>query len=206
MSLTIATNCDTQDQPYSSSGIDWVDVDVSADYLVFSAGNDQVKDGEPLPSSANLNSAGTRIIGSDVDIAHYFLADFGANELKEISLAGNQNKRYVFGFSFDEATGSEPVLEVWDDSDMDSFDDYTLGAGVATSSWVRGITTTAGLPGAGWSGSRLAGSANGHFLWLNNETGALGAAGVLYCQLRIVVPASYPYDGAETPVWVVKFT
>ena len=204
--LTIAVNHDTQDLPYGTSGVDFVDLDVSADYLVFSAGSAAVADGQSLPSTADLNSAGTVIIGSDVDIAKYLLADNSANELKEIFNAGNQNKRYVFAFSFDGATASEPVLEVWDDSDMDSFDDYTLGNGVASSSWIRGITTTAGLPGVSWIGSRLAGSASGNFLWLNNESGALGAAGVLYCQLRIVVPASYPYSAQESPVWVCKFT
>lgn len=204
--LTIAVNCDNQDQPYGTSGVDWVDVDVSNDYLIFTAGSDTVKDGETLPSSSDLNQAGTIIIGSDVDIAHYLLADYNANQLKEIDLAGNQNKRYVFAFSFDGGTGSEPVLEVWDDSDMDSIDDYCLGNGVASNSWIRGITTTDGLPGASWTGSRLAGSSSGNFLWLNNQNGALGVAKVLYCQLRIVIPASYPYSAAETPVFVVKYT
>ncbi len=204
--LTIAVNNSATDLAYGTSGVDWTVIDTGLDYLVFSAGSATVADGQPLPSSSDLNQAGTIIIGSDVDVAVYLLADNSANILKEIDLAGNQNKRYVFAFSFDGATGSEPVLEVWDDSDMDSIDNYSLGTGVASSSWIRGITTTDGLPGDSWTGSRLAGSASGNFLWLNNENGALSGADVLYCQLRIVVPASFPYSSAETPVWVCKYT
>ncbi len=204
--LVIAVNNSATDSPYGTSGVDWTIIDVSLDYLIFSAGSATVADGQALPSSSDLNQAGTVIIGTDVDVAVYLLADNSANQLKEIDLAGNQNKRYVFAFSFDGATGSEPVLEVWDDSDMDSNDNYSLGAGVASSSWVRGITTTDGLPGVSWSGSRLAGSASGNFLWLNNENGALSGAAVLYCQLRIVVPANFPYSAAETPVFVCKYT
>jgi hypothetical protein len=205
--LQIAVNTDaTQDLAYNTSGVDWVDMDVSADYLLFSAGSTEVADTKDLPTVTERNQAGTVITDSDVAMAHYFLADNSDNELKEIFLAGNQNKRYVFAFDFDGATSSEPVLEVWDDSDLDSIDNHSLGAGTASSSWIRGITTTDGLPGADWVGSRLAGSASGNYLNLNNGGGALTGAKTLYCQLKVIVPASYAYSGAEQNVFVVKYT
>ena len=93
----------------------------------------------------------------------------------------------------------------WDDTDLDSIDSVVLGSGVASSSWFRGITTTDALPGAAWTGSRLAGSSDGNFLWLNDENGALSVAKVLYCNLKVIVPASFANPGAETPVFVVKY-
>ena len=210
--LTIAVNADTQDQPYGNSGVDWVDVVPGTDSLIFSQGSDTVKDGEAIPGSQALSQAGVRISASKQVVPKYFLADISDNLLKEIHNAGDNNKRYVFAFSFDGATASEPVLEVWDDSDMDSIDYYSLGNGVASSSWIWGIVTTDALPGSGWlgteptTGSRLAGSSDGHFLWLNNENGALTGAKVLYCNLRIIVPANAPYGSAETPLFVIKYT
>jgi len=205
--LQIAMNTDaSQDLAYGTSSVDWVDVDTSADYLLFSAGSTEVADGKDLPTVTERNQAGMVITGAEQEVTHYFLADNSANELKEIFLGGNQNKRYVYAFDFDGATSSEPVLEVWDDSDLDSITNHSLGAGTASSSWVRGITTTAGLPGADWVGSRLAGAASGNYLNLNNGGGALSGAATLYCQLKVLIPASYSYSGNEAPVFVVKFT
>jgi hypothetical protein len=206
--LTIAMNTDaTQDLAYGTSGVDWVDFDAAADYILFSAGTaGVVADGEDLPTVTERNQAGMVITGSEQEVTHYFLADNSDDELKEMFLAGNKNKRYVFAFDFDGATSSEPVLEVWDDTDLDSITNHSLGAGTASSSWIRGITTTAGLPGADWVGSRLAGAASGNYLNLNNGSGALSGATTLYCQLKVIVPASYNYSGAETPVFVVKYT
>ena len=132
------------------------------------------------------------------------------DELKEIDGMGNNNKRYVVAFSFGSGgTASEPVFELWDDIDLDSIDVTELGAGVASSSWWRGITTTDALPGVDWalSGgfSRLAGASDGHFLWLNNENGALSGADVLYCNLAIVIPSTAIVGNSSTPVWAVKY-
>ncbi|MHA2012763.1 MAG: hypothetical protein ACTSWG_10390 [Candidatus Helarchaeota archaeon] len=143
--------------------------------------------------------------GSEQTFDTYLLSDADANELKEIFLMGSGNNRYVLAFDFDGATASEPVLEAWDDSDFDSFDLTVLGSGTASASWIRGITTTSGSPGASWTGSRLAGSADGYFLWLNDENGALSGADTLYCQLKVVVPSTQTDAGAETPLLVVKY-
>ena len=185
--LQIAMNNSSSDSPYGTSGISWTDVDVSADYLLFSAGSTEVADGEDLPTVTERNQAGMVITGAEQEVTHYFLADNSANELKEIFLGGNQNKRYVYAFDFDGATSSEPVLEVWDDTDLDTITNNSLGAGTASSSWIRGVTTTAGLPGADWVGSRLAGAASGNYLNLNAGGGALSGAETLYCQLKVLI-------------------
>jgi len=203
--LTIYTNCDTQDEELDTSGVDFVEVDTDNDYIIFSDGSTTVADGEAIPSAQALNQAGIVISDAEQVVSKYFLADISQSELKEIHNAGNQNKRYVFAFSFNGATASEPVLEVWDNSSLNTYADYSLGASDATSSWIRGVVTTLGLPGANWIGSKLAGSTDGHYLELNNGSGALTVADVLYCNLKVVVPASFANAGAEAPVLCVKY-
>jgi len=205
--LTIAVNHSTEDSPYNTSGVDWIDVNLDNDTLIFSAGSDVVKDGESIPGDSALNQAGSRINeGVAVIIDKYFLADVDVNLLKEVYNMGNQNKRYVLGFSFDDETTSEPVLEVWDDSTMLTVASVALGAGTPSNSWYKGVVTTDALPGADWAGSALAGASDGHFLQLNNGNGALSVADVLYCNLKIIVPVTVTDSGAFTPVIVCKYT
>jgi hypothetical protein len=206
MALTIYVNTGTADLARDDSGSIFTQMNLTNDKLIFSAGSDVVKDGEPIPTTQQLNSAAMLITTSDVECPHFFLSDFSEDELVEIHNAGNQNKRYTFCAAFDAATASEPILEIWDDTDLDSIDNYCLGEGVASSSFFRGITTTAGLPGAGWTGKRLAGSADNHFLWLNNESGALSGAADLYFQLRITIPANFSNAAFEAPVFAIKYT
>lgn len=203
--LLIYANCDTSDQPLETSGVDWVEISPANDSLIFSAGSDVVIDGGVIPGDTQLNQAGIVLTGAELTVSKYFLADISDAELKQIHNMGAGNYRYVLAFEFDASTASEPVLEVWDDSDLDSIDSVCLGSGTASSSWFRGITTTDGLPGASWTGSRLAGSSDGYFLWLNNENGALSGADTLYCQAKIVIPATQIDGGANTPVIVCKY-
>lgn len=204
--LIIALNADTQDLAYNSSSVDWVDVDLDNDSLIFTGGSDVVKDGEPIPSASELTQAGILLTGSQQTVALHLLADISANELKEIHNMGDQDKRYVMAFDFDGPTASEPVLEAWDNDSLNSINNVSLGAGVATSSWLRGVVTTDGLPGASWTGQRLAGASDGHFLKLNNDNGALSVAKTLYCNLKLVIPAVQTVGVAETPVLVCKYT
>jgi len=205
--LKIYANVGTQDSEVGVSGASWQELDTDNDRIIFSAGSDSVKDGEPSPSDTQLNSAGIYLYTGhpEITVDKYFLDDVSANELKEIVNMGADNKQYVLGFSFDGATASEPVLEIWDDSDMDTVALTALGAGTPSSSWYRGITTTDGLPGVAWTGSRLAGSSDGNYLWLNNENGALVGADVLYCQLKVVIPSIQNDAGAEQPIIAVKY-
>jgi hypothetical protein len=207
--MTVLVNCDTQDLSYGTSGVDWVEVDVDNDKIIFSNGSDIVKDGEPIPSETELLYAGV-VIDEDnpVIVPKYFLKDISEGIIDEIHNAGNQNKRYVFCFSFDGATTSEPRLELWDDSDLDTVALYSIGEATPTNSWWKGIVTTDGLPGADWIGSALAGDSTGHFLWLNNGGGAspLTVAKDLYVNLKIVVPAGAGESGSDSPVFAVKWT
>jgi len=206
MALKIHVNCDTQDEPLGTSGVDWVEMNLTNDRLIFSAGSDIVKDGEPIPTTSELNSAALLITTSDVEVPHFFLADASENLLREIHNAGAVAKRYVFCAEFDAETASEPVLELWDDEDLDSVLNYCLGAGVPSDSFFRGITTTGSTPIVSWTGSRLAGSTAGHFLWLNDEAGALAVATNLYFNLRITIPANFSNAAAENPVMAIKYT
>jgi hypothetical protein len=155
-----------------------------------------------------LNSAGILITTSLVEVPHFFLADASAVLLKEIHNAGNKNKQFVFCVAFAGATASEPILELWDDEDLDSIDNYCLGEGIADHSFYRGITTTGGAPGGGWTGKRLAGSSDNHFLWLNNGNGLSPLTGEkdLYFQIRITVLDNFAHAAIETPVICIKWT
>ena len=203
--LTVRLNTGSVDLPVGGMGVEYTEISVANDFLIFTAGNTTVIDGATIPSSFQLSQAGVVLTGSNILIAHYLLADISANQLKEAHLMGNVDHRYVLALDFDGITTSEPVLEAWDNSDLNTTDSTCLGAGTPASSWLRGITTTDATPGASWTGYRLAGSSDGHFLWLNNGNGALSGATVLYCNLHMVVPSTQTAGGAETPVLAVKY-
>jgi hypothetical protein len=209
MALKIFVNTQVvNDLPKSTNPSDFVEMNQTNDKFIFSAGSDTVKDGEPIPTPEQLTAAGLLITTSDVEVPHFFLADASSDPtpmLKEIHNAGNQDKRYVFCVAFDAATASEPILELWDDTDLDTILNYCLGAGVANNSFFRGIVTTDALPGVRtWS--RLAGSGVTHFLWLNNENGELTIPKDLYFTLRITVPANFSNAASEVPVFAIKYT
>lgn len=205
--MDIYVNNDTVDSPLGISGIDWTLIDTDTDFLILlTNGSAAVADGQPIPSTTQLNNAGLSITGLQQVCTKYFLADDSVNLLKQIHNMGEGNKRYVMAFDFDAETASEPVLEIWDDISMTTILNTVLGAGTAANSWIAGICTTDALPGVGWSGSRLAGDTSGHYLNLNNGNGALTGADTLYCQLKVIMPASETSGGAEQPVMVVKYT
>jgi len=205
--LTIAVNNSTTDSEYGVSGVDWIDVNLANDTLFFTAGSDTVKDGEPIPGEAAFNQAGIRINeGSEVIVDTYLLADADANLLKEIHMMGNQNKRYVLAFDFDGATTSEPVLEAWDDENLNTIATEPLGADTPSESWIKGVDTTDGLPGADWAGVPMAGTGDGYFVLLNNSNGALSVADTLYCNLKVVIPLTASNSGSFTPAIVCKYT
>ena len=204
--LDIYINHSSSDLPLNSSGVDWIEFDPDNDRIIISNGSDQIADGESSPGESALNSAGIVLNGTEQTFDKYFLYDASANELKEIFLMGEGDSQYVIAFDFDGATASEPVLEAWDDSDMNSTDGVVLGEGTPSLSWIRAITTTNGSPGASWTGSRLAGNSDGNFLWLDDENGALSTAKTLYAQLKVVIPSTQSDSGVSTPVLVVKYT
>jgi len=205
MALDIYVNVSSSDVVLDTSGSDWVEVDTTNDEIIFTKGNAVVADGEAIPSIAQLTSSAPIVNGVEYTYEKHFLSDADAGIIKEINNMGSGNYRYVMAFNFTTATVNEPTLEIWDDSDLDSVNSTILGAGTPASSWYRGITTTDALPGAGWSGSRLAGSSDGNYLLLNAENGALTVAKTLYCQLKLVIPSTETGSGSNSSVIAVKF-
>lgn len=203
--VIIAVNHSTEDEPYGSQGIDWTQVSLANDTLIFTGGSDVIADGQPIPSASELTQAGILLDGTEKIISKYLLADISANQLKEIYNMGNKNKQYVLAFDFDGPTASEPVLEAWDNNDMASIDNVCLGGGSPSSSWLRCVVTTNSSPGDDWTGVRMAGASDGHFLWLNNQDGALSQAKTLYCNLKLIVPAAQVVGLAETPILTLKY-
>lgn len=207
MALNVWLNCTATDAALDTSGVDWREFSQGNDVLIFSNGSDVVADGLPIPSGQELISAGVVITdpATEIVVDKYFLQDASENELAEVNLMGNVDARYVMAFEFDGATASEPVLEFWDDSNLNTITSTILGSGTPSQSFIRGITTTDATSGANWVGNRLAGSGIGNFLYLNNDNGPLSVADVLYCQLKVVVPSSQTSSFSANPVWVVKW-
>jgi len=204
--VTVAVNTSASDVEYDASGANWTIIAPASDYLVFSAGSDVVDDAQSIPTQAQYASAGVILTGSQIVVDRYFLADISDDELKEIDLMGNTTSQYVMAFDFDGATASEPALELWDDADLDTITGTTLGAGTPSNSWWRGICTTTSGGSSDWTGVTLAGASDGHYIELNDGSGAIAVATTLYCNLKIVIPASATTGLSATPKFVVKYT
>lgn len=206
--LTTYVNVSATDSPFGTSGIDFVEFSSGNDQLIFTGGSTEVQDGADIPTGAELISAGIEVTGSQIIVSTYLLADISDNLLKSIDLMGNLDSQYVLAFDFDAATASEPVLEIWDDSNLTTVTSTFLGSGTPSSSFVRGITTTTSSSGSGWAtttGIKMAGSSSGNFLFLNDQNGALTAATTLYANLAVVIPASQTIGFSANPVFAVKF-
>jgi len=212
--LTFRVNKGDPDISYGETGADYIDVDLINDYLIWTAGSDDVKAGEAEPSQDELNQASTIITDADVKVAHCLLFDYdgdGGNGILEEVEGMGENKRYVFAFSFDGATATEPQLEAWDDSNHNSVDKNVLGVETGEDSFVKAVCTTLGDPGAGWEGTAVASIAGTDVLLLNNGNGALNAPATgetteLYANLAIVIPANYDTPAVETFVLTVRYT
>lgn len=206
MALTVHVNVSATDSPFGTSGVDFVEFSEGNDQLIFTNGSTEVADGEDTPTQQELISAGIVLDPpNEIIVDSYFLLDASANLLKSIDLMGNTTNRYVLAFDFDAATASEPVLEVWDDSNLNTIDSVILGEGTPSQSFIRGITTTTITPTSNWVGSRLAGSGSGFFLYLNDQNGALTSADTLYANIKVVIPGSQLTGFSANPVFVCKF-
>lgn len=209
MALDVYFNIDTQDLPLNSTGVNWLQFSEGNDALIVSAGSTEVIDGANIPTQAELISAGIILTGSQIIVDKYFISDASANLLEQIINMGNLDKQYVVAFDFDGATASEPVLEVYDDSDLDTISGTILGSGTASNSFIKGVTTTTSSPGINWAVgggvTKMAGSASGNFLYLNDQNGPIIAAATLYCNLAYVIPASQTVGFSANPVFVVKW-
>jgi hypothetical protein len=185
----------------------WIAVDPTTDGFIFSQGGTGVADGSPLPSEATLNRCLVLLDPvNPVYVPKYFLSDYSSNLLKEIKLAGNQNKRYAFAAEFNGATATEPSLEVWDTIAMDSIVSPALGAGTPAASWYLAVSTNLALPGVNWAGTPLAGDGASNILLLNGGLGALTGATTLYFNFKIRIPGGYLVPAVHTPTLAIVYT
>jgi hypothetical protein len=207
--LELHINHSITDSPYGTSGVEFIQVDPVYDYFIFSEGSlpgSGVSDGDALPTETLLNRYAVQLDDTDpVIVPKYFLADNSSGLLKEVKLAGNLNKRYVFVVDFDGATATEPQLEAWDNSSMNTIIDAALGAGTPGLSWYKVVNTTLASPGADWVGTPLAGSGGSNILLLNNGSGALAVATTLYFNFKIVIPGGYLSPGLHTPILAIIY-
>lgn len=187
---------------------DYIEMDLTNDYLIWTAGDATVKDlMTHEPTSDELNTAASVISDdADVDIALCLLMDYshnvgGAYYTHKVIGMG-ENKRYVFCFAFDGATAMIPRLEAWDDSNHTTIAKNVLGAGTPANSFIKAVKTTDALPGAGWTGTAIAGASN----YVELDSAALTVAKDLYANIKIVLPQSYATPAAETFCLTVRYT
>jgi hypothetical protein len=204
--LLLHINRSLTDSPLGTSGIEWVEVDASYDSFIFSNGGFGVTDGAVIPAEDVLNRNAVQLDSVNaVIVPKYFLADNSAGILKEVKLAGNQQKRYVFACAFDGATASEPQLEAWDNATMDTYQDPALGTGLPNSSWYKAICTTTTAPGADWIGTSLAGNGASNIVYLNDGNGVLTIATTLYFQFKVIIPGGFITPSIHTPILAVVY-
>jgi hypothetical protein len=216
--MTVRVNVVDADDSYQDEPTNYIGLNLTSDYLIWSGGSDDVKDKMTHePTALELNAAAEAISETvDVTVSECFVMDYshdfgGAYYTHEVKGMG-ENKKFVFGFSFDDETASEPTLEAWDDSDHDSTDLHVLGAGTPADSMVKAVCTTTSLPGASWAGTAIAGRTAGRYIKLNDENGALGPLGSgidsqeLYANIKIVIPTNYATPAAETFVLTCRYS
>jgi len=192
-------------QSYAAQPTYYIPVDLANDRLIWTAGSAAVYNHCGYsPSGAQLDEAATLILATPVEVAYCFLDDVSsAFKLLQVVGASSGNNRYVFCFSFDGATATEPTLEAWDTNAHAAATKQVLGAGTPANSMIHAICTTAGAPGASWAGTNLAA---GNKVNLNNGSGPLVGAADLYANIYILIPASYPTPETSQPVITVRFT
>ena len=210
--LDIMVNYVDADVNYETTPADYITMDLDNDYLIWTEGDATVKDLMlAKPTSDQLNAAATLIDPDAIKTVNLCLlmddSGLGGYYTREVK-GMSENKRYVFGFSFDGATASEPVLEAWDDSNHDSTDNNVLGAGTPASSMLKAVCTTNALPGSSWVGTAIAGA---NTLQLNAGNGAISDPGSgltteLYANIKITVPAAFSSPAVETFVLTARFT
>lgn len=216
--LLVRANLIDADVTYQTAPADYITLSLTQDYFIWTKGNATVKDRmttEPTPTQ--LNEASTIISTTEdtqvdlclvMDYSHDWENAYYTYLVKGMS----ENKRYVFAFSFDGATATEPQLEAWDDENHNSTDKNVLGAGTPADSMVKAVCTTNALPGVDWAGNAIAGSDSARVLNLNAGSGALGSVPSaqttqeLYANIKIVIPQSYATPAVETFVSTVRFT
>ena len=196
------------DVTYAVTPADYIELDLTNDYLIWTAGDATVKDlMTHEPTADELNAAASVIIDSDVTVALCLLMDYshdiGGTIYTHLVKGMSENKRYVYCFSFDDATATIPTLEAYDDDTHGATPSkHVLGNSTPANSFVKAIKTTDALPGAAWAGTAIAGSSN----TIELDSAALSVAKDLYANIKVVIPTDYATPAAETYILTVRFT
>lgn len=222
--MSVVLNITDADETYQDHPEYYATMNLSLDGLIWTAGDTVVKDKmTSVPTESELNTAAA-VISTTADytvplcLFYDYSGDIGGSYYTHEVIGMSLNKRYVFGFSFDGETATEPQLEAWDDSGRDSILKYVLGGSDLSplehpeDSMVKAVCTTAALPGASWVGTPIAGSGVTRILKLNNGFGALDVLGSgitsqeLYANIKIVIPQNFSYPAVETFLLTVRYS
>lgn len=205
ITCTLHVNLGSADVQRDASGVIFREVD-TADIILWSDGSSDVADGQPIPTEAELNIAASLLGDTNHEVAYCFLLDQSTGLTERITNAGSVNKRYVFCFEFDGATATEPTLEAWDNTNHDTNDNYCLGEGTGTNSWLKGVLTTVASPGASWTGTPISGNGASSRIDLNGGLGALSVATDVYVNLKMLIPSGFSTPNSEQPLMTVRYT
>jgi hypothetical protein len=203
--MIFSVNYVDADVSYTTTPADYIDVDLTNDYLIWSATLDDLMTHEPTADELNENAT---IISDSVatTIAKCLLMDYshsvGGSLYTHLVKGMGENKRYVFAFRFDGITATIPRLEAWDTSAHSTANKNVLGLGTPANSMVKAVKTTDALPGAGWAGTAIAGASN----YVELDSAVLAGAKDLYCNCKVVIPQSYATPSAETFCLTVRYT
>ncbi len=205
--LKVLINYVDADVLYAITPTDYIEMQLSQDYLIWTKTLADLLTHEP--TADELNAAAEIIDPSlAVTVTKCLLMDYshdvGGSYYTHLVKGMGDNKKFVFCFSFDGATATEPQLEAWDSSAHSTCVKNVLGIGVPANSMLKGVCTTTTLPGTSWVGTALAGASN--VLLLNDGLGAILLASDLYANLKIVIPAAYVTPAAETFVVTCRYT
>ncbi len=214
--LNVRINYVDADVDYETTPADYIALDLTNDYFIWTEGDTVVKDlMTHEPTADELNEASTIIDPDNTKtVAKCLLMDYshdvGGAYYTHLIKGMSENKRYVFCFSFDGDTATEPQLEAWDDSSHVTYAKHVLGAGTPANSMIKAICTTDTLPGVSWVGTAIAGSDASRVVRLNSGNGPLdlasGETKDLYANIKIVIPAGYATPAVENFILTVRYT
>lgn len=206
--LTVRANFVDSDVAYATTPADYITLDLTNDYLIWSEDLEDLLTHEPTTDELNEHAV---IIDPDADKTVPELLvmdkshDVGGAYYTHLVKGMGENAQYVLCFSFNGATATEPQLEAWDDDDHDSFAKNVLGLSVEGDSWVKAVCTTTAPAGSAWAGTAIAGGSATRVVKLNDGSGALSGATDLYGNIKIVVPQNYATPSVETFVLTVRY-
>jgi hypothetical protein len=218
--LSVKCNLVDADVDYATTPADYISLDLTNDYLIWSEDLDDLMTTVPTADELNAHAV---IISDDAEklvpecLVMDYSGDWNGHYHTHLVIGMGENKRYAFAFSFDGATANEPQLEAWDDVNHDTFDKNVLGLGIEGDSMVKAICTSGGAPGSNWAltggaGIAIAGDSSTRVVQLNDGNGALPiletgeTSQELYANIAIVIPIAYATPAVESFVLTVRYT